>query len=322
MKLLVVLLNKDNAEGLRESLRSLVNQTLVICRDFDVLVIDGGSKDESRQVAESFQKNYPCILFKVQKTLGGTGYARLEASLYALKEGYDIVVWGDSENIYERRYLEGLVKLLREGCDVVGGIPVVIDGFWGHAFAWYHAIHIIFPWVGSRHIPGNNRGEKTSIYHRVLYPISKRAEDYGYSLLLLKKGIKLKHCISRESRVRVSLPCRFRDIIKWQKYRSDGVAEVCSSIKVFPYDSLLWSLILFFNIAGLVMLFYNLSIGVALLLLPFLLSIGLFILTYKYIYLPKKRYFLAPYVGILIHSIYSLRSIIKYLILKVRGGRK
>lgn len=310
MKTLVVILNKDNAEGLRKTLDSLTRQTVSICEEFDVLVMDGGSKDHSKEVTLSFSENYPCIKFRIQKILGGTGYARLEASLYALENGYDVVIWGDSENVYNSKYIEGFLKSFNNGCDVVGGVPIVTNGFWSHAYAWYHSIHLVFPWIKNRHIPGNNRGEKTSIYHKALYPVSKRAEDYGYSLLLLKKGIKLKHCISRESQVYVSLPKKLVEVIKWQNYRSRGVAEVCKDIGIFPIDCILWITFLGLIVLGSLLIPFYWKIGLTILSLPILFSLALFIGSRKYILEPKLRYILAPFVGLLIYSYYCLKTIV------------
>ncbi len=309
MKVLVVILNKDNAEGLRKTLDSLIKQSLPICEVFDVLVMDGGSKDHSREVTMEFSRKYPCIMFRVQKTLGGTGYARLEASLYALEQGYDVVIWGDSENVYDKRYIEGFIEKFNDGCDVVGGVPIVEDGFWAHAYAWYHSIHLVIPWVGRRHIPGNNRGEKTSVYHKALYPVSRRAEDYGYSLLLMKKGIRLRHCISRDSLVYVSLPRRLGGIIKWQNYRARGVAEVCRDIGVFPLDCLLWVLFLALVVTGVLLTPFYPVIGLAILSLPVLSSIAIYVLSRRYILEPRLRYIPAPFIGLLIHSYYCLKTL-------------
>ena len=51
MKALVIILNKNNAGNLKKCLESLVNQTAEIGKDFDVLVLDGASTDNSKDVA-------------------------------------------------------------------------------------------------------------------------------------------------------------------------------------------------------------------------------------------------------------------------------
>ncbi len=47
MKLSIITINRNNAEGLRRTIRSVVGQT---CRDFEYIVIDGASDDGSKEV--------------------------------------------------------------------------------------------------------------------------------------------------------------------------------------------------------------------------------------------------------------------------------
>ena len=310
MKGLVVILNKDNAEGLKKCIESLVNQTAKICEDFDVLILDGASSDSSENVVKSFLE-YPCISFKIQKKLGGTGFARVEACNYALSNGYEVVIWGDSENVYFNDYVDKMLRSLGTA-DVVGGLPVISGGFYAHAFAWYHAIHAIIPRLARRHIPGNNRGERVEIFKKVMYPESKRAEDYGFSLALMKSGVKLKQKLV-DARVRVSLPNKLGDIHKWQMARAKGAAEAALQAGVFPYDSIIWltalSPVILAPVSSLASLF--------LLLMIFFVSIVIFIKSLRYIEKPKKRFFFAPFCGIIIYSTYTLISLLYYLRLKI-----
>ncbi len=311
MKVLVVILNKNNAESLRRCLNSLIKQRCKICQEFDVLVMDGGSSDDSREVTLKFSRDYPCIKFKVQEIIGGTGFARREACIYALERGYDVVIWGDSENEYDESYIEEVLKKLKK-CDVVGGIPEVNGDFFGHAFAWYHAIHLIIPKLYRVHIPGNNRAEKTFIYRKVIYPTSIRAEDYGFSILLLKKGIRLEQCVAN-ALVRVSLPRTLRDVLSWQEIRARGVAQTLKEIEFGPWDLLAWSSILALLIIFLVISLISplpLAIYMSILIL---ISIYLYIRSIQFIKKPKIIYALAPLIGIMIYSFYSIKALIYYL---------
>ncbi|MET1124066.1 MAG: glycosyltransferase family 2 protein [Archaeoglobaceae archaeon] len=303
MRALVVILNKDNAEGLRNCLESLERQTAKICRDFDVLILDGGSKDNSRDVAEGFASKHPCVEFRVQKRLGGTGFARIEACEAA--KDYDVVVWGDSENVYCEDYVEKVLKALRS-CDVVGGIPVLGGGFLDHAFAWYHAVHAIFPKLAAYHIPGNNRAEKTWIYELVSYPPSVRADDYGFSLLLMKKGLKLRSRVV-DAKVRVSLPKNLREVFRWQKYRAKGAAQAAKLVGVFPYDSVAWVAFLTALSAAFV-IFPPFAVIFAL-----LSSLLLFAASRRFLEKPRLRYFFAPLLGVLVHSAFCLLTIYEYV---------
>ncbi len=309
MKALVVILNKDNAKGLRRCIESLINQSARICEDFDVLVLDGASSDESEDVVKSFSN--PCIRFKVQEKLGGTGYARVEACRYALSQGYDVVIWGDSENIYHPDYVKKMLDCLKYA-DAAGGLPIVRGGFFAHAFAWYHAIHAIVPKLAEVHIPGNNKAEKVEIFRKVMYPESRRAEDYGFSLILRKKGIKLRQKLT-DAKVLVSLPESLGEVHKWQMARAKGVAEAAHEIGVFPSDALIWLAALL----PIPLVFVYPPLSLSLFLLLFLTSTAIFVRSAKYIEKPRKRYFFAPFFGILIYSVYSLISLLHYLKLKI-----
>lgn len=299
MKVLVIILNKDNAEGLEMCLKSLREQTY---KDFDVLVLDGNSKDNSREVAEKYG-----VRFKVQERLGGTGFARIEGCEIALKEGYDVVIWGDSENVYDKNYVEEIVKAIKN-YDIVGGIPILEGDFIDHAFAWYHAIHLIVPKLYERHVPGNNKAEKTWIYKKIMYPTSVRAEDYGFSLLMLKNSLKVK-CGLANARVEVSLPKNLKDILRWQSARAKGVAQALRIVDFKPYDALAWSMI--------ILLFPILSINLFAftLYMTFLILLSLFIHFKSKTFIKRFRwhYFIAPLIGILIHSLYSILALTYYL---------
>lgn len=306
---LVVILNKDNAEKLKKCLESLANQSARICEDFDVLILDGASRDGSLRVAEEFAKRYPCVTFKVQEKLGGTGYARREACEFALKKGYDFVIWGDSENVYSREYVEKILRELKD-FDAVGGKPVVSGGFFAHAFAWYHAIHLIFR-IYDRHIPGNNKAEKAKIYEICGYPESRRAEDYGFSLLLLKKRIKLRQKVV-DAKVYVSVPENLREVFRWQKARVKGCAEALRIVGFKPYDLLAWSL--FLPLFFLSLIATPLSPFFALVpLFFFAFSTWVFFESLEFIEKPRKIFFFAPFIGFAIHSLFSILGLYYYL---------
>ncbi|MCD6324117.1 MAG: glycosyltransferase family 2 protein [Desulfurococcales archaeon] len=138
---LVVLLTKNDAEGLRRALTTLVRQDGVrLGEDFDILVADGGSTDDTEEVVKEFQHVTNAVRFKVQEIKGGVGPARIEVARYALNSGYEWVVWGDSGNEYEPHYLTNLLRRFRSAeCDVVSGRSVVKDlSTWSKMLYWYH----------------------------------------------------------------------------------------------------------------------------------------------------------------------------------------
>lgn len=74
MKKVSIIVPVYNVEKyLEKCLTSLVNQTL---QDIEILVINDGSKDNSQQVIDQFQQQYPEKIFPFQKENGGLSDAR------------------------------------------------------------------------------------------------------------------------------------------------------------------------------------------------------------------------------------------------------
>ena len=53
MKLSIITINYNNAFGFRKTIESVVTQT---CKDFEYIVIDGGSSDGSVQILKEYLK--------------------------------------------------------------------------------------------------------------------------------------------------------------------------------------------------------------------------------------------------------------------------
>ncbi len=243
-KILLVIMNKDNAEGLRKCLDSLTSQRKCrICECFDVLVMDGYSRDNSREVVEEFRRKYPCIEFRYQSVKGGVGPARIEAVRYAMSRGYSYIVWGDSENIYSPNYMLSMRKCMDGKHEVLSGFnKVKHSSFWSMAFFWYHAYHILFKFLRNRHAPGNNKLTKTSVFTKIIYPPSCRSDDFFFTLLAMKREVKVKYC--PEAKVEVSMPSTFDEVRAWQRARVRGLIEGAIMIGLtVPPDLVPWSIL-------------------------------------------------------------------------------
>ncbi|MEM0014923.1 MAG: glycosyltransferase family A protein [Zestosphaera sp.] len=225
MRALVVVLNKNNAEGLRAALESLVRQSGVdVCVDYDVLVVDGWSADASEEVVKGFSSRFGCVEFVRQRFPGGVGQARVEAVRRALDLGYDVVVWGDSENVYDEDYLREILGCINpaSGCDVCSGSTYVRQGFWGGFFYWYHTYHHLFKMVSRRHAPGNNKAVKAALYRTNIYPAISRSDDFFFSLAV-RGNAEFCHCSG--ARLTTSLPDSLKGVIAWQRSRVRGLVE-------------------------------------------------------------------------------------------------
>lgn len=256
MKVLVVILNKDNAEGLKETLSSLAQQVnLTLCKDFDVLIMDGLSKDGSEAVAEDFRRRYECIKFKKQVFPGGVGAARVEAVKYALENGYEAVIWGDSENTYSKDYVSKFIACVDSNdCLIFSGCSKVKhESIWSRFFYWYHAYHHLFSYVRRKHAPGNNKLVLTKAYEIAVYPAISRSDDFFFSLSV--NGSKICHC--PDAVVYISVPKTFRDVVAWQRNRVKGLVEgSLLNGRSMPPDFIPWFL---FLLSPLFLLLYHLT---------------------------------------------------------------
>ena len=243
----LVILNKDNAEGLRKTLDSLKSQSCPPCECFDIYIVDGGSSDPSFLVANEMSSKIPCIYWLDQGVRGGTGPARIEALEVLRRKGYEYIVWGDSENIYSEKYVERILKMLDRGCEVASGRSVVVrQSMWSEAFYWYHSFHNLFPKiVGSRHAPGNNMGIKIEVYDIASYPPSKRSDDYIFTFSLLRnrsRGGRVRYCIDEDAVVYVNMPKSLDEVVAWQRSRVPGLVRGSLYIGLkIPPDLLSWS---------------------------------------------------------------------------------
>lgn len=225
MRALVVVLNRNNAEGLKNTLDSLGRQSGVrMCVDYDVLVVDGWSTDASDEVVKQFSNKFKCVELVKQKFPGGVGQARVEAVRQALDLGYDTVVWGDSENVYSEDYVRKILDCVNSaaGCDVCSGSTYVRGSFWGGFFYWYHTYHHLFKLVSKRHAPGNNKAVKTSLYRRYVYPAISRSDDFFFSLSVYGKA---KFCQCSEAELTTSIPDSLQGVVAWQRSRVKGLVE-------------------------------------------------------------------------------------------------
>ncbi|MEM4970412.1 MAG: glycosyltransferase family A protein [Sulfolobales archaeon] len=320
----VVILNKNNADGLERVLESLYRQSCPPCVCFDIYIVDGGSTDSSFSVASKAGLKIPCIYWLEQRVKGGTGPARIEIIETLRSIGYRYVIWGDSENIYSKDYVDRLLGLLEKGCDVASGRSVVIRGsIWAEMFYWYHSFHNLFPrLVGSKHAPGNNMAVKIGIYDLASYPPSKRSDDYIFTFQLLRRsgrgGSRPRYCIDEEAVVYIDMPRSFREVISWQRARVEGLVQGSIYIGLLiPPDLLSWSAPLALLI--LIMIIAIKDLNPLPLLLPLISSIALA----SYLQIKSQRHLdkastisgFLGLIGMILHAIfttsYSFKELVK-----------
>ena len=316
--IMVVILNKNNAEGLRRCLESLARQTLRICKDFEVLIMDGGSTDNSKEVAKEFNSKYPCIYFVRQWSGKGTGPARNDA-LQVIKSKFpncNLVVWGDSENIYESTYLEELKKRTNE-CLLVGGEPIV-DGksVIGKSLFWYHTFYAMAPFLSKYHIAGNNLMAKLKVYEVCgEYPPIFRADDLYWNEVCRNKGMVF--CLEKRAKVYVGVPEGWRDIMRWERARVRGLIEGGKFLGVVTRDVFRWVAFLTFYIVLAILTLINPTVFLPSLIASIAVpSIILEIYGHRYVRKPFVGIGFTSFLMMLVHSALTTVLYIKYRLVK------
>ncbi len=109
--------SQDNLPILIESLASVLNNNI---EEYEIILVNDGSKDQSRQVIENLLNQYPGIrMFELAKN-----YGQHNAILCGIREAQnDIICTMDDDLQHPPEAIPLLLKKLEEGYDVVYGVP-------------------------------------------------------------------------------------------------------------------------------------------------------------------------------------------------------
>jgi len=213
VEVVVGILNKDCGSQLRGCLESLLGQSF---REMVVVVVDGGSTDNSIEVIKEFMKFDERVRYFVQKGKG-TGAARNELIDY-VRENFPeakVIVWGDAENTYKRDYLS---SLLRVDGDIVGGINIIdSDSPLSQALWWY------YNGVRGEAFVGNNEAVKVHLYEKYRYLPITRTEDFFFQREISKGGVKAQK--TRDAVCYIKTVESLSDFVKWERARAKGLWE-------------------------------------------------------------------------------------------------
>ena len=181
-------------ETIRDCLNALENQTH---RDFEVVVVDDGSKDDSKRIVEEFAKATNLRFMILSQENRGPAAAR---NLGVSKVSGDVVIFLDSDCISSKNWLAEMIKPFERG-DVVGvqgayetlNSESLVARYVGYEIAHRHGSMVsqeFVDWVASF----------SAAYNRKVFldeggfDVSFReanAEDAEFSFRLRKKNYKL-----------------------------------------------------------------------------------------------------------------------------------
>ncbi|MGA7991220.1 MAG: glycosyltransferase family 2 protein [Thermoanaerobaculia bacterium] len=90
-------------------------------RDFEILVVDDGSKDNSTEILEALEEKYPKLRVVAHGVNRGYGAALRSGFSGATK---DLVFYTDGDGQYDVLELKKLLPVMQEGVDVVNGYKI------------------------------------------------------------------------------------------------------------------------------------------------------------------------------------------------------
>lgn len=106
-KLTVIVPVYNREDKIKDTILSIENQS---SRDFQILIVDDGSKDESRKVIESLMKEYDNIKY-IFKENGGVSSAR---NLGIKNSNTKYISFLDSDDLYEKDFVKKMLSDIRE----------------------------------------------------------------------------------------------------------------------------------------------------------------------------------------------------------------
>jgi glycosyltransferase involved in cell wall biosynthesis len=112
MKLSVITINFNNAEGLRKTVESVVNQTFT---DYEYIVIDGGSTDGSLDIIRQYSDSISCWTSEPDSGI----YNALNKGIKAAKGEYCLFM-NSGDTIYSDSVLQKVFDL-NPRCDIING---------------------------------------------------------------------------------------------------------------------------------------------------------------------------------------------------------
>lgn len=123
-KLSVITINYNNRDGLRKTIESVVNQT---CKDFEYVIIDGGSTDGSVDVIKEYADR---INYWVSEPDNGCYHAMNKGVKVAT--GEYVIFMNSGDGFYTNDVVDYFVKLNATE-DVLSGDMCIVDAYIKHS---------------------------------------------------------------------------------------------------------------------------------------------------------------------------------------------
>jgi len=240
MKLSVIVPVHNAQKELSVLLESLANQS---CRDFEVIVVDDCSQDNTCQVAEL----YDCTLVRLSRNRGPATCRNIGTK----KSGGDIFIFTDSDCRVERNWIERIEeRFLQNNIDaVMGKVLLMPSTFFGDSISalgfpaggavGFDKIWKVDPKGFTNSLSTCNCAIRKSAFKEIggfdeSFPFPG-GEDSLLAYNLRKFNYRIKYC--QDIVVYHAARDSFRDFVKWQFRR--GISSFIFSTKVSDKEKFL-----------------------------------------------------------------------------------
>ena len=162
MKLSIITINYNNRDGLRKTIESIVNQT---CRDFEYIIIDGGSTDGSIDVIKKYADKIDYWVSEPDKGI----YNAMNKGI-AVAHGEYLNFMNSGDSLYDSTVIGNVRPYLCKSDFYVGNVYVCKDG------------HIAEKPLKSTFVKGNllNQIMFSGIPHQASFIRKDSFERFGY----------------------------------------------------------------------------------------------------------------------------------------------
>lgn len=112
----------------RDNVEEVTEKFLAPLAEAEILFVDDNSPDGTGELLDSLERANPRVHVMHREGKLGLGTAYLDGFRWALERDYDFVLEMDADFSHHPRYLPDMVRIAREGADMVVGSRYVMGG--------------------------------------------------------------------------------------------------------------------------------------------------------------------------------------------------
>ena len=125
LRVCVVVLNWNGIKDTEKCLDSLLNQSY---ENYEIMVIDNGSKDGSLEVLHGLEKKYPALRVIANEFNKGFAGGVNTGISYSIENGFDAVALFNNDAVADKQWLKELAKQLHSDRSIVTGLLLNKEG--------------------------------------------------------------------------------------------------------------------------------------------------------------------------------------------------